>query len=124
MENPESSKYALRNEQFMKEIEERLQLRPHSTTYCKYGYDYKKATTIWANIPIKLLNRAEVPCATKRRLGYHLYTAQAGTSRGNPGTPRNEAYTVPPLLMQYLMYQAIMALIGLESKSPMRSSKQ
>jgi len=124
MENPESSKYALRNEKFMKEIEERLQLRPHSTTYCKYGYGYKKATTIWANIPIKLLNCAEVPCATKRRLGYHLYTAQAGASRGNPGTPRNEAYTVPPLLMQYLMYQAIMALIGLESKSPMRSPKQ
>jgi len=116
-ENPESSVYRLRDEPFMKDIEIRLGLRPHSTTYCSYGFGYPKPTTIWSNIDIELLHCNTTPCAAKKRLGHHLFTAQAGPSNGKPGTPRNESYKVPSLLMQYLLYRAWMHLLELNVRA-------
>jgi hypothetical protein len=105
-ENPESSKFQLRDAPWMRKIEERLKLTPHSTTYCCYGYGYQKKTTIWSTFPISLRHCETDPCPAKLRLNRHLYTAQSGpSSNGTPGVPKEQSYSVPPLLLQYLIFQ-------------------
>ena len=106
-ENPESSKFQLRDAPWMRKIENRLKITPHSTTYCCYGYGYQKKTTIWSTLPINLRHCDANPCPAKLRLNRHLYTAQSGpSSNGTPGVPRELSYSVPPLLLQYLIFQA------------------
>jgi hypothetical protein len=86
MENPESSKFRLRDEEFMKEIERELGIVPHSTTYCSYGFGYMKPTTIWSSVPIELMNCRATPCPARKRFGRHLYTAPAGPAGDKPGS--------------------------------------
>jgi hypothetical protein len=114
MENPESSPYQLRDAAFIKDVEKRLNITPYSTTYCSYGYPYKKPTTIWSSVPLQLLHCKHTPCPAMKRYGIHLYTAQSGPSKtGTPGTPKVESYTVPPLLMMYILLQAFLFLFGI-----------
>ena len=117
MENPESSPFQLRDAPFIKEIERRLKIVPYSTTYCCYGYPYKKQTTIWSSVPLNLLHCRSTPCPAMKRDGVHLFTAQSGPSKtGTPGTPKVEAYAVPPLLMMYILLQAFLLLIGIDAR--------
>ena len=114
MENPESSPYQLRDAAFIKDVEKRLNITPYSTTYCSYGYPYKKPTTIWSSVPLQLLHCKHTPCPAMKRYGIHLYTAQSGPSKtGTPGTPKVDSYTVPPLLMMYILLQAFLFLFGI-----------
>lgn len=106
-ENPESSVFRLRDEKFMQEVQARLGIKPYSTTYCKYAFPYMKPTTIWSSVPIALEHCDREACPARRRYGRHLFTAQAGPSGDKQGTPRHEAYKVPPLLLQYLLYKAL-----------------
>ena len=99
IENPRG---LLQQQAFMDDIEH---LR-HVTTYCKFGYDYRKETNVWTNANIGNLPRCSfsTPCDHIRRHGQHPRTAQRGASKdGRPGIPTEEAYTVPPRLLQRLL---------------------
>lgn len=115
MENPESSRYQLRDAPFIKDVENRLRILPYSTTYCCYNFPYKKPTTIWSSVPLNLLHCRNTPCPAMKRYGYHLYTAQAGPSKtGTPGTPKNQTYAVPPLLMMYILLQSLLLILEID----------
>lgn len=82
----------------------------HTCTYCQYGTDYKKETDIWSNLTISLKHCHDTPCAHFQAYNRHARTAQSGpTHSGTPGTPREEAYTVPQPLMRVLMKAALQA---------------
>jgi len=82
----------------------------HTCTYCQYGTDYKKETDIWTNLDVSLKHCHDTPCAHYKAYKRHARTAQAGpTHSGTPGTPREEAYTVPQPLMRVLMKAALQA---------------
>jgi hypothetical protein len=56
----------------------------HDTSYCKYGFDYKKATRIWHNC--FNFNPRRMCCTTSQcdvmnQLGHHPQTAQRGPGR-------------------------------------------
>ena len=116
MENPESSAHQLRDASFIKEVESRLKIAPYSTTYCSYGFPYRKQTTIWSSLPLQLLHCQSTPCPAMKRLGIHLFTAQAGPSKtGTPGTRKEDSYAVPPLLMMYILLQTLLFLLGIDA---------
>ena len=117
MENPESSPYQLRDTSFIKSIEKKLGITPYSTTYCCYGYGYKKMTTIWSSVPLDLYHCHSTPCPAFKKFGHHLFTAQSGTSKsGTPGTPKLQVYQVPELLLTYILLQSLLFLLGFDVK--------
>jgi hypothetical protein len=116
MENPESSPYQLRDTSFIKSIEKKLGITPYSTTYCCYGYGYKKMTTIWSSVPLDLYHCHSTPCPAFKKFGHHLFTAQSGTSKsGTPGTPKLQVYQVPELLLTYILLQSLLFLLGFDA---------
>ena len=78
-----------------------------TTTYCHYGFPYRKPTDLWTNIPEALLQlprcHAE-PCEEQRRYGHHTHTAQRGSTATARGTGSREiAYRVPAPLVRRLL---------------------
>lgn len=71
----------------------------YDVSYCKYGFDRMKPTTIWTNkkgfVPRKCKN-GNPDCDHIR--------APRGSKTGTQGIPRNERYKVPPQLLQELLF--------------------
>ena len=75
-----------------------------TTTYCHFGFPYRKATDLWTNIPVELPRCPLQPCAEFQRFGHHTHTAQRGSTGTAPGTGSREvAYRVPAALVYQLM---------------------
>jgi hypothetical protein len=78
-ENPASGPRALHKQAVMAPYEKFRKV----TSYCWYGAWYRKATSLWTNIPCEL----RPPCTTHdlcpcvQAFGYHPYTAQSGPSK-------------------------------------------
>lgn len=88
----------------------------HTTCYCRWGFPYRKPTSIWTNIPdldLPMCN-SRTPCAIKREHGRHLVTAQAGPggdARDMPGSGGGEnVYGLPPSLVRYLFKRGLESL--------------
>jgi len=83
----------------------------HTTTYCWYGRDDRKATSIFSNIPdlqLKDCRRENETCLVKEIKGHHNRTAQAGTSITADGTvvrgtSQKEAQRVPEQLIREIL---------------------
>lgn len=88
------------------------------TSYCMYGRDFKKPTSIWTNRPglaLKWCCKA-TPCPHKMISVIHPACAQQGPHPGFTRTvKREEAYKIPPLLLHEL-------LAGLTSNQAAQSS--
>ena len=80
----------------------------HTTTYCQYGAEYRKETDIWTNAHVKLKHCDDTPCSRVVAFGRHTRTAQSGPSSGVRGTPRQQAYQVPFLLLKTLLRAALL----------------
>lgn len=65
-------------------------------SYCKYGFDRMKPTTIWSNIV------GFNPKKCKRSDNCHHIKAPRGSRTGTQGIPRNERYKVPSALINEL----------------------
>lgn len=77
-------------------------------SYCRYGYNYKKPTNIWTNRKVRLKTcTPQTPCASFKKHGKHLFTAQCSRSNRDltkPGTSRlKDRYSVPPRLIRELL---------------------
>ena len=109
LENPVG---LLKEQPFMRRYAKYL----NTTSYCKFGFPYRKATNIWSNIPdLDLpLCDAETPCPIKRQHGKHLLTAQAGPggdTRDMPGSGGGEnVYTLPQKLVVLLFKRGLESL--------------
>ena len=73
----------------------------HTTTYCHYGTDYRKATHIWTNsamrAPLRNCSKAD-PCGHVQLSGKHPVVAQAGPSKnGTPCMGSGENFYAIPL---------------------------
>ena len=105
LENPATG--LLKDMPFMRKLERYM----NTTSYCKWGFGYKKQTAIWSNIPGLQLPvcDSQTPCAIKRKHGRHLMTAQSGdSSDGTPGSGSGEAvYGLPPRLVRYLFTRGL-----------------
>lgn len=97
IENPTG---LLRQRPFMKGLTEFLQ----PTTYCMFnGYEYRKETDIYTNIPCPLPHCRLTPCKNKKNTGRHPSTAQRGPSaNGTRGNSLEKLHRVPPGLPQRL----------------------
>jgi hypothetical protein len=80
----------------------------HTTTYCQYGSEYRKETDIWTNAKVQLKHCRDTPCSRVIAFGRHTRTAQSGPCRGVPGTPREQAYQIPFLLLKTLLKAALL----------------
>lgn len=98
LENPHTTLYT---RDFMQPYEH---LRT-TTTYCMYGYPYRKATDIWCNIPLNLPSCFETPCDFKLRHGYHQTQAQLGPSQHSAGIPKSQLNSVPEELIESVLTQ-------------------
>lgn len=80
----------------------------HRTTYCRYGFLYKKPTDIWSNIGLKLHHCDDAPCRSRIAIGRHEFTAQQGVSgiHQTRGVPRAQANFVPVRLLRVLIRAA------------------
>lgn len=72
LENPAGRKrFALRNQEFMRAHERFMKL----TTFCAYGFVYRKPTCVWTNAEVELRRcTPETPCHHERVHGKHLRT--------------------------------------------------
>jgi hypothetical protein len=88
-----------------REIMRPLERYRHTCTYCKYGCDYKKATSIWTNREgLTLKHCTDDPCDYKRQHGIHFACAQGGPRNGFARSARrSETYQIPPLLLNELL---------------------
>jgi hypothetical protein len=64
-----------------------------STSYCKYGFKYRKQTNIWTNAPVQLASCLESPCAYKKATGVHSAIAQHGPNSGTTDPERRDSVT-------------------------------
>ena len=74
-------------------------------SYCHYGTLYRKNTCIWTNALVDKLSRCSVttPCASRKKWGRHLCTAQAGPSNQVPGSGNGKnVYAIPAELLRRL----------------------
>jgi hypothetical protein len=91
------------------------------TSYCKYGFPYKKATRIWHNNfhfePEAMCSNA-TPCMSLQELGHHEATAQRGPGKIGGHLRKwdhfslNELYSMPVLLCDQIAAAAAVALGG------------
>ena len=73
-------------------------------SYCNYGYDYQKNTRIWNNFKFSgLYCKGETRCSHKKKHGRHSNGIQ--TREGHSGTTLYERYSIPPDLVENLIYQ-------------------
>lgn len=82
----------------------------NTTCYCKWGFPYKKPTSIWTNVPDLDLPMcsAETPCPIKKLHGRHLVTAQAGPSGEISGSGgKEQVYGLPPKLVIFLFKRGL-----------------
>lgn len=88
-------------------------MRPYApfmkvASYCKYGFPYRKQTSIWTNVEVTPRNCNTNPCPHKRRTGKHAQLAQRGPNGGASdgtytwATSSNELYRVPMGLLRQL----------------------
>ena len=85
------------------------------TSYCRYGFPYRKTTRIWSNLALCLRKPCSLrdPCSAmvgKR----HPKTAQQGrrgsdTSDRNNSCPQRELYSIPPTLCDEIAEAANLA---------------
>jgi hypothetical protein len=68
----------------------------YDVSYCKYGFDRMKPTTIWSNI------NGFLPKKCKKKENCNHIKAPRGSKTGTQGIPRNERYKVPKLLLNEL----------------------
>jgi len=84
----------------------------HTTTYCCYGFPYRKATNIWTNAPVVLKNCLDCPCAYKQKHNRHAVTAQHGPTKHSDGTvtpgahSQQNLYAVPAALVKHIVTAA------------------
>ena len=77
------------------------------TTYCVWGFPYKKETDIFTNIEVHLPHCRLVPCEYFRKHGRHAETAQRGNSKnGTPGNSVERLHRVPHGLIIELLKHA------------------
>ncbi len=94
----------------------------HTTTYCCYGFPYRKATNIWTNAPVLLKNCKDTPCAYKLTHNRHAQTAQHGPSKHSDGTitpgsgAQNTLYAVPAKLVQQIVLSAFTCFPAFKNK--------
>lgn len=69
----------------------------YDISYCKYGFDRMKPTTIWSNI------EGFVPKKCKKKDNCNHIKAPRGSKTGTQGIPRNERYKIPPELISELI---------------------
>lgn len=107
LENPVG---LLRNRKFMK----RLQPYQHTTSYCKWGKNFRKDTDIWTNVPDLDLPmcRKGTYCQQKELAGFHATTAQSGPpSKGNQETKGSgsgeNVYPLPKRLTSFMVQSAL-----------------
>ena len=78
-----------------------------TTTYCHFGFPYRKATDLWTNIPLSLLQLPRCPkqpCEEQRNYGHHTHTAQGGPTATAPGTGSREiSYRIPAPLVKRIL---------------------
>ena len=103
MENPVG---LLRHRPFMQHIA----ADRHTTSYCHFGFPYRKLTDLWTNIPTQALHFPQCPkepCEEHRKYGHHTHTAQRGSTTTALGCQRREvAYRVPTELVKYILRTA------------------
>ena len=68
----------------------------YDISYCKYGFDRMKPTTIWTNV------KGFVPKKCKRKDNCNHIKAPRGSKTGTQGIPKHERYKVPPPLIEEL----------------------
>ena len=97
MENPQTG--------LLKGREVVANLQWTDTSYCKYGYPYKKATRIWHDLgdflQLRPLCCKREPCKHLLDSGKHPKTAQRGPRRGGNSDDRcslHELHSIPPAL--------------------------
>ncbi len=92
IENPQTGK--------MKDF---LQHRPHfDTDYCQWGFDYRKRTRFWTNIPgveTKQCDRNTCPAIIRTENGKCRHKQEIA---GKTSLTLKEKYRIPPLLVKYL----------------------
>ena len=77
MENPASGAFALHRRGFMSKFEKFR----NETTYCHWGFPYRKLTSIWSNISdLELQSCLVNHCEYFEKYGHHKESAQQGTS--------------------------------------------
>tara|TARA_R110000822_G_C15071221_1_gene468618 strand:+ start:46 stop:654 length:609 start_codon:yes stop_codon:yes gene_type:complete len=69
----------------------------YDISYCKYGFDRMKPTTIWSNI------EGFIPKKCKKKDNCTHIKAPRGSNTGTQGIPRNERYKIPPKLIFELL---------------------
>ena len=125
MENPASGSFALHTRPFMKQYEK---IR-HLTSYCMYGFPYRKLTSLWSNIPrLNLKCCLTDPCAYFKEHGRHESVAQRGTSRlANSDILRghsvNDLYRIPPSLIAHILEKMLLGIIENEKEDWSLSDK-
>ena len=117
VENPASG--MLRKRPFM----QRYAALANVTSYCRWGFPYRKHTNIWSNVPLELpaCNRT-TPCDHVRTNGHHAAAAQKGPSRVRvrkgvvggwvDGRPTAELWKVPNALVHSMCRQASENILG------------
>ena len=78
-----------------------------TTSYCMFGYDYRKVTDIWCNIPLKLPNCEVTPCQYFAEHNHHKGHAQQGPSTFGPGYTRFQLNSVPTKLIDAILQQVL-----------------
>ena len=81
------------------------------TSYCRWGFPYRKHTCIWSNIPLELpACTRSTPCDHVRANVHHAAVAQTGTAMIHGlriyGRPTEELWKVPNELVHSLCRQA------------------
>mgnify|MGYP003635557674 CR=1 FL=1 len=81
----------------LKILDKLKEYKRHDLSYCKYGCDRMKPTTIWTNKP----NFIPKKCKNKNPDCNHI-RASRGSRTGTQGIPKSERYKVPILLLEEL----------------------
>lgn len=68
----------------------------HTITYCKYGFDRMKPSTIWTN------KKGFIPKKCKKKDNCSHIKAPRGSRTGTQGIPKFERYKIPELLIKDL----------------------
>ena len=102
IENPASGPRSLHHQALMRDWERFRQC----TSYCRYGALYKKNTSIWSNIDVRLLATCTPtnPCSVITKGGGHPFTAQSGPHKRQMGMgPGKNVEGYPTRLVQHLL---------------------
>ena len=68
----------------------------YDVSYCKYGFDRMKPTTIWSNI------KGFIPKKCKKKENCKHIKAPRGSKTGTQAIPKNQRYKVPEILLKEL----------------------